>query len=368
MAEIEIQPKNGDNSMLPEVGHWVLFSTILASSMAFIDSSALNVALPTLQDDLQTSGAQLLWIVNTYLLMLAALILVGGSLGDKLGRKRVFMLGISLFILASLACGLAPNIEFLLAARIAQGIGGAMMIPGSLAIITATFGPEHRGRAIGTWSAATTMVTIAGPVLGGCLADLGLWRGVFLINLPIGLAALLMLHFKVPESRNEAASSTIDYLGAILATLGLAGLTYGFISLPELGLTHPYVYVSLLGGGGALAGCGIVEVRSRHPMLPLHLFQSRTFSGANLLTLFLYGALNVGTFFLCLNLVQAQGYSQSIAGFADMPFALLLAGLSPWAGKLADHYGPRLSLIVGPTLSGFGFFAVVFGGCYPRSG
>ena len=355
MAEIEIQPKNGDNSMLPEVGHWVLFSTILASSMAFIDSSALNVALPTLQDDLQTSGAQLLWIVNTYLLMLAALILVGGSLGDKLGRKKVFMLGIGLFILASLACGLAPNIEFLLAARIAQGIGGAMMIPGSLAIITATFGPEHRGRAIGTWSAATTMVTIAGPVLGGCLADLGLWRGVFLINLPIGLAALLMLQFKVPESRNEAASPTIDYLGAILATLGLAGLTYGFISLPDLGLTHPYVYVSLLGGSAALVGCGVVEAQSRHPMLPLHLFQSRTFSGANLLTLFLYGALNVGTFFLCLNLVQAQGYSQSIAGFADMPFALLLAGLSPWAGKLADHYGPRLSLIVGPTLAGFGF-------------
>ena len=362
MAEIEIQPKNSDDSVLPEVGHWVLFSTILASSMAFIDSSALNVALPTLQDDLQTSGAQLLWIVNTYLLMLAALILVGGSLGDKLGRKKVFMLGIGLFVLASLACGLTPNIEFLLGARIAQGIGGAMMIPGSLAIITATFGPEHRGRAIGTWSAATTMVTIAGPVVGGCLADVGLWRGVFLINLPIGLTALLMLHFKVPESCNQTASDKIDYLGAILATVGLAGLTYGFISLPDLGLAHPCVYVSLLGGVAALVSCGIVEVRSHHPMLPLHLFQSRTFSGANLLTLFLYGALNVGTFFLCLNLVQAQSYSQSIAGFADMPFALLLAGLSPWAGKLADRYGPRLSLIVGPTLAGFGFLLLALVG------
>ncbi|MDJ0703465.1 MAG: MFS transporter [Leptolyngbyaceae cyanobacterium MO_188.B28] len=362
VAEIELQPNSGDTTVLPEVGHWVLFSTILASSMAFIDSSALNVALPTLQEDLQTSGAQLLWIVNSYLLMLAALILVGGSLGDKLGRKKVFMVGISVFILASLACGLTPNIEFLLGARIAQGIGGAMMIPGSLAIITATFGPEHRGRAIGTWSAATTMVTIAGPVIGGCLADIGLWRGVFLINLPIGLAALLMLHFKVPESRNEAASHKIDYPGAILATLGLAGLTYGFIALPDLGLTHPSVFVSLLGGGLALVGCGWVEARSRHPMLPLHLFQSRTFSGANLLTLFLYGALNVGTFFLCLNLVQAQGYSQSIAGFADMPFALLLAGLSPWSGKLADRYGPRLSLIVGPTLAGVGFLLLAFVG------
>ena len=362
VAEIELQPKSGDNSVLPEVGHWVLFSTILASSMAFIDSSALNVALPTLQEDLQTSGAQLLWIVNTYLLMLAALILVGGSLGDKLGRKKVFMLGISLFILASLACGFTPNIEFLLGARIAQGIGGAMMIPGSLAIITATFGPEHRGRAIGAWSAATTIVTIAGPVIGGCLADIGLWRGVFLINLPIGLTALLMLHFKVPESRNEAASHKIDYPGAILATLGLAGLTYGFIALPDLGLAHPCVFLSLLGGGIALVSCGWVEARSRHPMLPLHLFQSRTFSGANLLTLFLYGALNVGTFFLCLNLVQAQGYSQSVAGFADMPFALLLAGLSPWAGKLADRYGPRLCLIVGPMLAGFGFLLLAFVG------
>lgn len=357
-----VQQENELSTVLPEEGRWVLFSTILASSMAFIDASALNVALPALQDDLQASGVELLWIVNAYLLMLAALILVGGSLGDKLGRKKVLMIGISLFMLASLACGLAPNTKFLIGARVVQGIGGAMMIPGSLAIITAFFHPEQRGTAIGTWSSATTIVTVVGPVLGGFLADAGLWRGVFLINLPLGLTTLLILYFFVPESRNEEVSRQIDYPGAILATLGLAGLTYGFISLHDLRLSDPRIYGSLLGGIVALVGYAIVQVRSAHPMMPLHLFKSRTFSGTNLLTLFLYGALSVGTFFLSLNLVQAQGYSQSVAGFADMPFALLLSGLSPWAGQFADRYGPRLPLIVGPSLAGLGFLLMAFVG------
>jgi EmrB/QacA subfamily drug resistance transporter len=357
-----VKQENIFSAVLPEEGHWVLFSTILASSMAFIDASALNVALPALQTDLQASGVQLLWIVNAYLLMLAALILIGGSLGDKLGRKKVFMFGIGLFIIASLACGLAPNTEFLIGARIIQGIGGAMMIPGSLAIITACFEPEQRGGAIGTWSAATTIVTVAGPVLGGLLADAGLWRGVFLINLPLGITTLLALYFKVPESRNEEISGKIDYPGAILAALGLAGLTYGFISLHEFGFHDPRIYGTLGGGFVALVAYVIVQARSAHPMMPLHLFKSCTFSGTNLLTLFLYGALNVGTFFLSLNLIQAQGYSQSIAGMADMPFALLLSGLSPWAGKLADRYGPRPLLIVGPSLAGLGFLMMAFVG------
>ena len=357
-----VQQENVSSSVLPEVGRWVLFSTILGSSMAFIDASALNVALPALQDDLQASGVQLLWIVNAYLLMLAALILIGGSLGDKLGRKKVFMTGISLFMLASLACGFAPTTEFLIGARVVQGIGGAMMIPGSLAIITASFDPDRRGGAIGTWSAATTMVTVAGPVLGGFLADAGLWRGVFLINLPLGITTLLVLYFKVPESRNEEISGQIDYPGAVLATLGLVGLTYGFISLPDLGFGDPRIYGTLSGGIVALVTCVVVEARSDHPMMPLHLFKSRTFSGTNLLTLFLYGALSVGTLFLSLNLVQAQGYSQSVAGLADMPFALLLTGLSRSAGRLADRYGPRLPLIVGPSLVGLGFLLMAFVG------
>ena len=340
---------------------WILFASILASSMAFIDSSALNVALPSLQAELQASGAQLLWVVNAYMLMLAALILVGGSLGDKLGRKKIFMLGIGLFLLASLACGLVPTVAILIGARVVQGVGGALLIPGSLAIISASFGDERRGRAIGTWSAATTLVTIVGPVLGGFLADAGLWRGIFLINIPLGVVALVVLFFKVPESRNQQAAPEIDYVGAALASLGLAGLTYGFISVPRLGFGAPLVLGALLGGVIALVAFVVVEVRSRHPMMPLQLFRSRTFSGANLLTLFLYAGLSVGLFFLSLNLVQAQSYSQSLAGLAFTPFAVLIALLSRLTGGLADRYGPRLPLIVGPGLAGLGFllFALV---------
>ncbi len=344
---------------------WILFASILASSMAFIDGSALNVALPSLQADLQASGAQLLWIVNAYLLMLAALILVGGSLGDKLGRKKIFMIGITLFLLASLACGLAPTIAFMLSARVLQGIGGALMIPGSLAIISASFADDRRGRAIGTWSAATTLVTIAGPLLGGFLADAGLWRGIFLINIPLGIAALIVLFFKVPESRDQAASPSIDYLGAASASLGLASLTYGFISAPRLGFGHPLVLGTLLGGVVALVAFVFVEARSDHPMMPLGLFRSRTFSGVNLLTLFLYGALSVGLFFLSLNLVQAQNYSQSLAGLAFTPFAVLISILSRLTGGLADRYGPRLPLIAGPALAGLGFLLFAFVGLTP---
>ena len=337
---------------------WVLTATILASSMAFIDGSALNVALPALQADLQANGAQLLWIINAYMLMLAALILVGGSLGDRLGRKKVFMAGIGLFGIASLACGLAPSIEWLIAARILQGIGGALMIPGSLAIISATVAPGRRGRAIGTWSAATTLVTVAGPLLGGIFSDLGFWRGVFLINLPLGVFALAVLHAKVPESRNESETGPIDLPGAILITLGLSGLAYGFISGPELGFGSPWVIGTILGGIAALVGFGLVEARRSEPMLPLHLFRSRSFSGANLLTLFLYGGLSAWSFFFSLNLVQAQGYSKTAAGLAFLPFTILLTALSRWAGGLVDRRGPRLLLIAGPLVTGLGFLAI----------
>lgn len=346
----------------PNVGRWVLLSTILASSMAFIDGTALNVALPAIQAGLGASGALLLWAVNAYLLMLAALIMVGGSLGDKLGRKRVFMVGIVLFVLASVVCGLASTVEFLIVARAVQGIGGALMIPGSLAIISAFFQFGDRGQAIGTWSAATTIVTVAGPVLGGFLANAGLWRGVFLINLPIGIAALFILYFKVPESLGEQATGQIDWLGALLVMIGLSGLTYGFISAPDLGFDNPGVVAALAGGIIALAAFVLVEARSAHPMVPLGLFRVPTFSGTNLLTLFLYGALSVGTFFLSLNLVQAQGYNLAIAGFSFTPFALVLTALSRWAGGLVDRYGPRLPLMIGPALAGMGFLLMARAG------
>jgi EmrB/QacA subfamily drug resistance transporter len=346
----------------PNLGRWVLASTILASSMAFIDGSALNVALPAVQTALNASGALLLWVVNGYLLMLAALILVGGSLGDELGRKRVFMLGIALFMFASLLCGLAPTIEFLVAARVLEGIGGALMIPGSLAIISAFFPAGERGRAIGTWSAVTTIVTLAGPVLGGFLANAGLWRGVFLINLPVGLTALVVLYSKVPESRGDHAGGKIDWVGALLAVVGLAGLTYGILSAPDDGFQSPNVFASLAVGSAALVAFVIVEAQSAHPMMPLGLFRSHTFSGTNLLTLFLYGALNVGPFFLSLNLVQVQGYNLAVAGFAFTPFVFILTALSRWAGGLTDRYGARLPLVIGPALAGLGFLLMSFAG------
>jgi len=342
---------------------WILIATILASSMAFIDGSALNVALPALQSSLQASGAGLLWIINAYLLMLAALILVGGSLGDRLGRKKVFMFGIGLFGLASLACGLAPTIGWMILFRLVQGVGGALMIPGSLSIITASVAPDRRGRAIGTWSAVTTLVTVIGPILGGAFSDAGFWRGVFLINLPLAVAALLVLYFKVPESHDaSSAEGPIDVSGAALVTIGLAGLTYGFISAPDRGFGDAQVWGTLLVGVVCLVAFVVLEARLKYPMLPLKLFKSSTFSGANLLTLFLYGGLSVVFFFLSLNLVQVQGYSKTQAGLATLPFALLLTVLSRWAGGLVDKSGPRLPLILGPSLAGLGFFWMAFAG------
>jgi EmrB/QacA subfamily drug resistance transporter len=322
--------------------------------MAFIDSTALNVALPALQTDLSADGTQLLWIVNAYALFLSSLILVGGALGDIYGRKRIFGIGIGVFTVASVLCGLAPTADFLIAARAVQGIGGALMVPGSLALITASFAAERRGRAIGTWSMFSTMTTILGPVIGGALATAGLWRGVFFINLPLAVIALAALS-RIPESRNENASRQLDWLGALLATLGLAGLTYGFIEAPSLGFSSPIILFALGGGVLALIAFVFVESRSSHPMMPLHLFRSRTFSGANLLTLFLYAALGGVLFFLPLNLIQVQGYSPQIAGLTLLPFALSLMFLSRFSGAWMDRVGSRLPLIIGPAITGIGF-------------
>ncbi len=336
-------------------GGAVLLATILASSMAFIDSSALDVASPALQADLGLNGSQLLWVINAFLLFLSALILVGGALGDHYGRKRIFMIGIAIFSVSSVACGLAQSAGFLILARSVQGIGGALMVPGSLAIITASFPPNRRGAAIGTWSTFSTLTTLAGPVLGGWLAGHGLWRAVFFINLPLAGIALVVLATRVPESRDEDAPKQLDILGALLATVGLAGLTFGFLQAPDYGLGDLRVTGALVAGALALAACVTVEARSDHPMMPLRLFRSRTFSGANLLTLFLYAALRIAPFFLVLNLIQVQGYPEEVAGFAFLPFAILLTLMSRWAGGLIDRVGARLPLIIGPVLAAVGF-------------
>lgn len=343
------------NGASSNTGRAVLLATILASSMAFIDSSALDVSASALQLDLGLNGSQLLWVVNAYLLFLSSLILVGGSLGDRYGRKRIFMIGIFLFTAASVACGFAQDANFLIAARAVQGIGGALMVPGSLAIISAYFPPDQRGKAIGTWSTFSTLTTLGGPVLGGWLAGHGLWRAVFFINVPLAAIALYTLVRHVPESRAERAEGRLDIPGAALATIGLAALTFGFLQAPDYGLSDARVLGALALGVVALVAFLMVEARSPNPMMPLRLFRSHTFSGANLLTLFLYAALRVAPFFFTLNLIQVQGYPPEVAGATFLPFSILLALMSRWSGGLIDRIGARIPLIVGPAITALGF-------------
>lgn len=338
-----------------KVETFTLIATVLASAMAFIDGSALSVVQTILQRDFNAEYTLIAWVVNGYNLMLAALILVGGSLGDHYGRKRIFANGIILFALASVACGFAPSIEFLIVARIAQGIGGALMIPGSLALITAVFAPERRGAAIGTWSALGSLMVIVGPILGGQFAAVDNWRGVFFINLPIAAIALFALT-RVPESRDTDLKGSIDIPGALLATLGLAGVTYGFTEVPSQGWGQPLILISLIGGIAALVAFVVYEARAREPMMPLHLFKSRAFSGTNLLTLFLYAGLALVTQFLPPNLMEIQGYPPETAAAAILPLALSLILLSRVTGGLVNRLGARTMLTAGPAIAGVGMF------------
>jgi EmrB/QacA subfamily drug resistance transporter len=343
-------------------GRWVVFAAVLASSMAFIDQTALNLALPALQTDLRTSGPGLLWLVNAYGLVVAALLLAGGALGDRYGRKRIFMLGIALFSGASLACGLAPSVGMLIAARAVQGVGGALMIPGSLALISAFFAADRRGKAIGTWSACCVVVTALGPVAGGLLAQAGLWRGIFLLNLPLAVIALLVLALRVPESRRKDVPIGVDYAGAVTAAIGLACLNYGLIEAADRGLRDGPTLGALGGGVVALLLFIVVEARAVSPMLPLELFQTRLFTAAVLLTVCVFAAFHGMLFFLSLNLIQVQGYDASLAGLAQLPVMLCLVVLSRWTGRLADRYGPRPLLLVGSILVGGGFFLLALPG------
>lgn len=352
---------SSDEETLPDVtvvnrsyaGIWILAATILGSSMAFIDSTAVNVALPILQADLKASIGDLQWVINGYVLFLASLLLVGGALGDRLGRKRMFIIGITIFAGASIWAGLSPNATSLIMARAVQGIGGAIFVPGSLALIGACFTDSERGAAIGTWSAASALTTVAGPVLGGFLAEEFSWRWVFFINIPIAVLVIAIAIARVPESR-EPSDSKIDWLGSALATLGLAGLVYGLTESTNAGLGDPIVLTSLVVGVGALIGFGFVEAKVEHPMMPLGVFKNRSFTGANILTLFLYAALGGAIFFIPLNLVQVQSYDGTQAGFAMFPFMALIAVISRWSGGLVVKIGAKIPLAVGPSLVGFG--------------
>jgi EmrB/QacA subfamily drug resistance transporter len=337
------------------MGRWILAATILASSMAFIDGTVVNVALPFLQTDLKATAIGIQWVIEAYALFLSALLLVGGSLGDRYGRRKIFSIGVVIFAAASALCGFAANIEQLIAARAVQGIGGALLVPGSLALISSSFGPDERGRAIGTWSGFSAMTTAIGPVLGGWLVEHWSWRAAFFLNLPLALAVLLISAWKVPESRDEDEEGPLDWLGAALATIGLGGVVYGLIESPRLGFSNPLVLLTLITGTLALAAFMINEARARNPMVPLGLFRDRDFAGANALTLLLYAALGGTFFFFTLNLIQIQGYSATAAGAALLPFVVLMFTLSRWSGGLIDRFGARLPLTVGPIIAGAGF-------------
>ncbi len=333
---------------------WTLITTILASSLVFIDSTALNVAMATLQEDMGITGVQLLWVVNGYALFLSALLLAGGSLGDLYGRNKVFLIGLVIFSTSSLFCGLSNTPIQLIIGRCFQGIGGALLTPGSLSILSAHFEEDKRGKAIGLWSTFSALTAVVGPLLGGWLAGIGLWRVIFFLNVPLSFFVFYGIYSKVPESKSSAPKD-LDLIGIVLVTLGLAGITFGLIESPKLGIQNPLVLTSLIGGTLMLIFFFLSQNNRTNAMMPLRLFSSPSFSGSNLLTFFIYGALSIIIFFLPLNLIQIQGYNEMIAGAAMLPIIFIISSISPFMGKVADKYGSRVPLVIGPIITGTGF-------------
>jgi EmrB/QacA subfamily drug resistance transporter len=339
---------------------WVLTAAILGSAMSFIDSTAVNVSLPVLQRELHATSGQTQWVIEGYALFLSALILLGGALGDLYGRRKVFACGVVLFAAASIACALAGSIEMLIAARCIQGIGGALLTPGSLSLISAAYSGEQRGRAIGLWSGFSALTSAAGPVIGGWLTQEFSWRYVFMINIPIAIVVLAVLH-GVPESRDESADRRIDVVGATLATLGLGLLVYGLIAMNSGRITAEALGTTIV-GIAVLCAFVLFERRTRDPMVRCELFASRDFSAANIYTFFLYTAIGGSLYFVPFVLINVHHYSPTEAGAALLPFIFIMVVASRWSGGLVARIGARKPLILGAIIAGFGFLAFALPG------
>jgi EmrB/QacA subfamily drug resistance transporter len=336
---------------------WILVAAVLGSSVTFIDASALGVALPAIQRDLHAGPAQAQWISNAYLLVLGALVLVGGAAGDRFGRRKIFLIGVTLFTLASIGCGAARTVDLLIAFRSIQGFGAALLTPGALALIGAWFPPDERGKAFGTWAGVGAITGMAGPIIGGWLADHADWRFIFWLNVPLAALTIATSLRFVPESRDESARS-LDVVGAALAISGLGALTWGLTAAPDLGLASVPVLTAISLGAAGIVAFVVSQRVLRAPMMPLALFRSRAFSGVNGLTLLLYFALGGAMFFLPFELIRVQGFTAAESGAALLPFAVVMGLFSGLAGRLADTFGARLSLSVGPLVAGLGFFAL----------
>jgi EmrB/QacA subfamily drug resistance transporter len=341
---------------------WILAATILGSTMAFVDESVVNVALPAIETDLKAPVAVIQWLVNAYTLCLAALMLIGGAAGDRMGRRRIFVTGAAVFATGSLWCGLSVTIAQLIAARALQGIGAAFLIPSSLAIIGASIDPAERGRAIGTWAGFSAIAAAIGPLLGGWIVDHVSWRWIFLVNPLLALPTIWAALTHVPESRDSEAAAGLDWLGALLAIAGLGSLVFGLIASSDPGWRDGTVVGAIAAGLLLLLAFVWAEAHSRVPMMPLDVFASRTFSGVNLLTLLLYAGLGGALFFLPFDLIQVHGYSATLAGAAFLPFTVMMAALSRWSGGLLDRFGAQWPLIIGPAITAAGFALLAWPG------
>lgn len=331
-------------------GRWVLLATILGSGLAGVDATVVNVALPAIGASLNVEFEALQWTITAYTLTLASFILLGGSLGDRFGRRRIFVIGVIWFALASMLCGAAPTAGWLIAARALQGVGAALLIPGSLAIIQATFVPRDRARAIGAWSGLGAVATAIGPLVGGWLILAASWRWIFLINVPLAVVVVVVAIRHIPETRNPAAAKRIDIWGAVLALMGLAGVTYAIIAIPSQGIGSVQVVASGLVGVLGLVGFVYAEARVPDPMLQLSMFSSRQFSAANAFTFLVYAALSGVFFLLAVQLQVVSGYSPLAAGLALLPVTVVMVVLSARAGQLAQRIGPRIPMTVGPAI------------------